>query len=51
MQAGKTALDAAAFEEAKRSFHSALSHEEVIEPAEKADLLKSLATAERGLGQ
>jgi tetratricopeptide (TPR) repeat protein len=51
MQAGKAALNAAAFEEAKRSFRSALSHEKVIQPAEKADLLNSLATAHRCLGE
>ena len=49
--AGKSALEAAAFEEARRSFNSALSLQDAIDAAEKADLLKSLATAERGLGQ
>jgi len=47
--AGKRALEAAAFEEAKRSFFSALSHLIDIEMSEKADLLASIAFAERGL--
>jgi tetratricopeptide (TPR) repeat protein len=47
--AGKGALDAAAFEEARRSFHSALSHLTDVDVRERADLLLSLAIAERGL--
>jgi predicted ATPase len=46
--AGKSALDAAAFEEARRNFQSALSHQ-AVEARERADLLASLAMAERGL--
>jgi predicted ATPase len=48
---GKGALEAAAFEEARRSFRSALSHQGAVEPRERADLLASLAMAERGLSQ
>jgi predicted ATPase len=47
--AGKGALDAAAFEEARRSFHSALSHLTDVDVRERADLLVSIAIAERGL--
>src|SRR5260370_6233805 len=47
--AGKSALDAAAFEEARRNFESALSHQGALDPRQKADLLANLATAERGL--
>src|SRR5260370_15157068 len=47
--AGKRALDAAAFEEARRSFQSALSHQGAVDPSQRADLLASLAMAERGL--
>ena len=47
--AGKGALEAAAFEEARRSFQSALSHQGAIEAGERVDLLTSLAMAERGL--
>ena len=47
--AGKRALDAAAFEEARRSFQSALSHQGAVDPRQRADLLASLAMAERGL--
>jgi tetratricopeptide (TPR) repeat protein len=47
--AGKSALDAAAFEEARRNFRSALSHHGAVEAQERADLLASLAMAERGL--
>jgi predicted ATPase len=49
--AGKIALDAAAFEEAGRSFKSALSHQGAVDPRQRADLLASLAMAERGLDQ
>jgi tetratricopeptide (TPR) repeat protein len=49
--AGKAALEAAAFEEARQSFRSALSHQGVVDLGERADLLTSLATAERGLEQ
>ncbi len=50
-QAAKGALQAAAFEEARRSFQSALSHQGAIEAGERADLLTSLAMAERALDQ
>ena len=49
--AGKSALKAAAFEEARRSFQSALSHRGAADPRQKADLLATLAMAERGLDQ
>jgi tetratricopeptide (TPR) repeat protein len=49
--AGKVALEAAAFEEARRSFQSALSHHGAVDPRQRADLLVSLALAERGLDQ
>ena len=49
--AGKGALEAAAFEEARRSFRSALSHQGALEARERADLLASLAMAELGLDQ
>jgi tetratricopeptide (TPR) repeat protein len=47
--AGKNALGAAAFEEARRNFQSALSREDAFEARERADLLTNLARAERGL--
>ena len=47
--AGKSALEAAAFEEARRNFQSALSHQGALDPRQKADLLASLAMAEQGL--
>ena len=47
--AGKSALEAAAFEEARRSFHSALSHLTEVDVRERAGLFASLAIAERGL--
>jgi tetratricopeptide (TPR) repeat protein len=47
--AGKSALKAAAFEEARRNFRSALSDQGAFEIRERADLLASLAMAERGL--
>jgi tetratricopeptide (TPR) repeat protein len=47
--AGKGALAAAAFEEAVRSFRRALSHLTEVHIRERADLLSSLAIAERGL--
>jgi tetratricopeptide (TPR) repeat protein/uncharacterized membrane protein len=47
--AGKSALGAAAFEEARRNFQSALSHQGAVDPRQRADLLASLATAERVL--
>ncbi len=47
--AGKRALEAAAFEEARRSFVSALSYRGAVDPRERADLLASLAMAEQGL--
>jgi predicted ATPase len=46
--AGKGALRAAAFEEAGRSFGRALSHLSDADAGERADLLVSLALAERG---
>jgi len=49
--AGKGALEAAAFEEARRSFRSALSHPGAVDEAERAELLASLAIAEQGLEQ
>jgi tetratricopeptide (TPR) repeat protein len=49
MLAGKSALDAAAFEEAMRSFRSALSRLSDVDVREKAELLASVAIAERGL--
>src|SRR5207244_4337066 len=47
--AGKSALDAAAFQEARRNFESALLHQGAVEPRQRADLFASLASAERGL--
>ncbi len=47
--AGKTALEAAAFEEARRSFQSALSYQGALDQREKAELLASLAMAELSL--
>ena len=47
--AGKSALKAAAFEDARRNFQSALSHKGAIEARDRADLLARLAMAERGL--
>ncbi len=47
--AGKSALKAAAFEDARRNFQSALSHKGAIETRDRADLLARLAMAERGL--
>jgi tetratricopeptide (TPR) repeat protein len=47
--AGNTALEAAAFEEARSSFQTALSHPTVISAKEKAELLARLATAHSGL--
>ena len=49
--AGKGALEAAAFEEARRSFRSALSHLVEVDVRARADLLTRLAIAERGLEQ
>ena len=49
--AGEGALEAAAFEEARRSFRSALSHLGAADPRQRADLLASLSMAERGLEQ
>jgi len=49
--AGKSALKAAAFEEAWRNFQSALSDKRAVEARERAELLASLAMAERGLDQ
>ncbi len=49
--AGKNALEAAAFEEARANFQSALSYLGANDPTKRADLLASLATAERGLEQ
>ncbi|MGC2492609.1 ATP-binding protein [Candidatus Binatus sp.] len=47
--AGRSALEAAAFREARRNFQSALSHQGALDPRQRAELLASLATAERGL--
>src|SRR5260370_38916007 len=47
--AGKSALDAAAFGEARRNFRSALSHHGAVGARETADLLPSPAMADRGL--
>jgi tetratricopeptide (TPR) repeat protein len=47
--AGRNALEAAAYKEARRSFRSALSYPGAIDARERADLLASLALAERGL--
>jgi tetratricopeptide (TPR) repeat protein len=49
--AGKRGLEAAAFEEARRSFRSALAHPGAIDEAERAELVASLAIAEQGLEQ
>src|SRR4029077_10588141 len=47
--AGKGALEAGAFEEARQSFRSALSDRNAVAPGERADLLANFALAERGL--
>jgi tetratricopeptide (TPR) repeat protein len=47
--AGNGALESAAFEEARRSFQSALSHQGAVDPRQRADLLLNLSMAERGL--
>ena len=47
--AGKSALEAAAFDEARSNFQSALSHLTNVDVRERADLLAKLAFAERGL--
>ena len=47
--AGESALEAAAFEEAGRSFRSALSHLSDGEVKQRASLLAALAIVERGL--
>ena len=47
--AGKSALDAAAFEEAQQNFKSALSLQGPVDLADRADLLANLAIAESGL--
>jgi predicted ATPase len=49
--AGQGALEAAGFEEARWNFRSSLSNQGVDDPRQRADLLLSLAMAERGLGQ
>jgi tetratricopeptide (TPR) repeat protein len=49
--AGNSALDAAAFEEARSAFQTALSHQAAISTKERAELLARLAKAERGLDQ
>jgi len=49
--AGNSALDAAAFGEARRNFQSALSHQGAVDPEQRANLLASLASAERCLEQ
>ena len=47
--AGEAALEAAAFGEARRSFQSALSYLTADDARKRADLLASVAIAERGL--
>ncbi len=47
--AGNSALDAAAFEEARSSFQTALSRQAAIGAKERAELLARLAIAESGL--
>jgi tetratricopeptide (TPR) repeat protein len=47
--AGKAAIEAAAFEAARRSFRSALSHLKDDDVKQRADLLMGVAIAERGL--
>ena len=47
--AGRNALEAAGYKDARRSFRSALSHLGAVDARERADLLASLAVAERGL--
>jgi tetratricopeptide (TPR) repeat protein len=47
--AGKSALNSGAFEEARRSFRSALFRLGEVDAKERADLLADLAIAERGL--
>jgi tetratricopeptide (TPR) repeat protein len=49
--AGNSALKASAFVEARQNFTSALSHRQTVEARERADLLRKLAMAERGLDQ
>ena len=49
--AGNSALDAAAFEEARSSFQTALSHQAAMGAKERAELLARLARAESGLGR
>jgi len=49
--AGKSALEAAAFEEARFGFRSALSHLTDVDVRKRADVLTDLAIAERGLRQ
>jgi tetratricopeptide (TPR) repeat protein len=49
--AGKSALESAAFEEARRSLRSALSHLGAEDLRERAHLLTSLATTELGLAR
>ena len=47
--AGKNAIEGAAFEEARRSFRSALSYQGALEPRERAEILTGLAMAELSL--
>jgi len=49
--AGKRALETAAFDEARRNFRAALTHQGALEAGERAELLRSLAMAELGLEQ
>jgi tetratricopeptide (TPR) repeat protein len=49
--AGMAALEASAFDEAARSFRSALKHQNVSDQGARAELLAHLATAELGLEQ
>jgi tetratricopeptide (TPR) repeat protein len=48
-RAGKAALDASAFEEARHSFETAISHQSATDQEARADLLDNLAIAELGL--
>jgi tetratricopeptide (TPR) repeat protein len=50
-QAARGAIEAAAYEEARSSLRSALSHLDAADLTARADLLSILAVAERGLGQ
>jgi eukaryotic-like serine/threonine-protein kinase len=49
-QTGKAALDAGAYEQARFSLSSAMSHMDGADPRARADLLSNLAIAQRSLG-